>query len=40
MRESGTQAVIRDMVEASRSGLMALFTKGTGKLTKPMEEED
>lgn len=31
---------IKEMVEATKSGLMALFMRVIGKMTKPMVEED
>ena len=39
-RESGTFLRVNEMAEASRSGLMGLDTKDTGKMTRPMDAVD
>ena len=40
MRESGTQPLIKDMVEATKFGLTEASMKDTGKMTKQMVEVD
>lgn len=40
MKENGMKIPIREMAKDTRSGLMALFMRVIGKMTKQMEEGD
>jgi hypothetical protein len=40
MKECGMKKQVREMAWVFLSGLMALYTRGTGKITKQMGKED
>jgi hypothetical protein len=40
MKESGICSQVSDTAEVIKFGAMAVYTKATGKMIKPTEEED